>query len=928
MRSLFVAFFSVVLAAFAAGNAKLSPWEGDFVLDGKLNEVGWQKAETHSDFKPTSAKGQKTVEVGTWFKMCGDADYLYVGVDCVEPRMAELDRKGGIWISDGVEFFFCPTGKGNEYYQFRVNAVGPVFSMYYAEGGAIRPDPYAPFWEHAVDLRKDGWSIEMRIPWRAFYMTSTQAWSQTWRLNVARNRRVARQDMSWAQLVDDFHETKLFPLMDGFPKKRPEEEVWIKGAVLSAEAMKDGVCKGTLAVEISTLQEGKYTLKCQGIGDKAKPVQAVLKSGVNSLSIPEAEFKSTGRNQISMVLEKAGKVVGERYYTVVVQFTPVKVRLSRPEYRNTFYPGQDSGVIAGEIEVMLPDVKAVELKFDGKAAGRLNVVNGKASFSFKTKELADGKHTLFLTLPGKETENTNIPIYKYSKNDTGHTGAWIENGWLVVDGKPKLPRLIYAHYYHGGKALDEKTETDDLGLSGKDRLLRKVNEPKRLIADIEYREATRDVKPCQQMYDVMRAFIEKNRNADFEYYYFSDEPECREVSPVYLKHLYEFVKELDPWHPMMITSRAPARYLDCADILVPHPYTGPMLDGKGGRFLNVPIQRVRNYVTQITSTGRKDKVAGIMSQFFSYKGNSVYADYPTFEELESQTWSCVANGAHFIYPYAYHDLGDRPVIYEGLRYVMTSLRALEPITLLGNTIKLNCNLPDTCDAAMLERNGKYLFIVVNLLPTAQKLSIDDAQLKKIKQWHLFRAEGAKLEGGKSKYAFELKPYECIVATSESVGDELLSRKAVLDKIAQLDKERLSRPNLLLENGLRIEISSSNQPRTTLGMRNKLFDGTRDVYAWSNADNYSKADTFIDMSFVQKLVPEFRKLRIYGYPLDEKVQVSIRKRGEWKKLTPVSVKKEKYMVEYDFGEKSRTVRMRLDFPKKNTPLELYEIELEP
>ena len=148
------------------------------------------------------------------------------------------------------------------------------------------------------------------------------------------------------------------------------------------------------------------------------------------------------------------------------------------------------------------------------------------------------------------------------------------------------------------------------------------------------------------------------------------------MSPVYLKYLYDFISELDPYHPVISCSRNADRFIECADIMRTHPYISPTVSG-GKRYLQIPIDRVRNYLQDITKFKRPDKIAGFTGQYFSYKYNNFAADYPTWEELESMTWSGLAQGARHFQSYAYHDLGDRPRIYEATRYFNQSIIALE-----------------------------------------------------------------------------------------------------------------------------------------------------------------------------------------------------------------------------------------------------------
>ena len=916
--------FSLLCGSLYAG-ATIENWTGRRpVIDGKLTENGWKKGTKITDFKPFIAENRKYPGPLTVFIVRKDAKNLYIGVDCTEPDMKNLRMNAPIWTGDGIEFFCCPTGKPDEYYQFRVNATGLFASMFYAESGNIRPDPYMPVWEQAVLRRKDGWSVEIRIPWHAFYMTSPRAWSSTWLVNFCRERRKPLQRTSWSQMMDGFNETGKYRKMSGFPMKTAENDIYIKPAQVNVTGVIKNKYRSTLNVEIVSGVAGEFSLA--GNCFKRQPV--TLKNGVNQVKVRDVYFSNLGKNKISLNLLKNGHQVAGRSCEAQVVYEPLRVKLSVPAYRDTFYPGEKSDVIKGTVIPGIADPVKIEISIDNKSARTIAVKGGNTGFSLPVPQLADGEHSLNFKLIAKDGKTVvkKLRLRKYSKAPANRKAAWIVNGQLVVNGKPWIPRFIYAHYWHAGKAMAEKTDNDDLAVTGVLQKFQKLIDPKRMPRFNKGENFTRDVKPGKTITAALRKRIMQLRNQDFLYYFLSDEPECTNTSPVYLKHIYEMVKELDPWHPVLIPTRAPGMFVDCADVLVPHPYIGPSFDGRGGRYLGVPMHRVRDFIRTVPDMGYKNKVVGLTGQFFSYKGLSAYADYPTFDELEAQVWTSVANGGRWFYNYAYHDLGDRPVIYEGTRYLFTSMRALESFFCAAVKQPLAASgKGDKFDAVFWKSGKDSALLVVNLLPEKQTVRVSGAELAKIGTWHVFRRDKT-LAGRKDKFTFDLAPYECLFLTSKKFDTGLPSRAATVKRIEKLEKIRLSRSNILLEKGKDVEFDTSVPMRSQLGIRNKLFDGTRDVWAWAHLN--SKTQPYIVMSFPE-FVPKFTKLRLYGTPLSRDISVELRKAGTWRKYEPKTVRQEKYMMEYDFGEQLKTVRIRLTFPKlkKKQHLEIYEIELE-
>ena len=898
-------------------------WQGEpLKLDGKLTETAWKKGAVFADFSPFASEKRTSAAVDTNFMLRCDKEHLYIGIECEEPLMNKVKaQKKPLWFADGVEIFLVPTGKDNIFYQFRINADKNSFQQYYEEGGGITPVFYAPDWDFAVDLQEKSWSVEVRIPWHALYMTDSSVWNTRWRLNIARNRRIARQNISWSKLLSKCSEVARFRFVNGFPQKSSAMDCYAADSSVVINNYDGKTYSGTVKVDIEVTEPGERTIKC--IANAQTHTQQIhLKRGRNTVELKNITFAQAGKNQIKLIISQGNTTLSRQNFDVNVAFEPLAVKLTTPAYRNTFYPGQDCSQLKGSVQVNLAG-KQLIAALDGQERCRFDIpANGVVNFAIPAGTLSDGKHKLQFKVLPQGFEKT-VTVSKYSQTPIGINTGWIENGRLIWNGKAALPRFLYAHYYLGGKAMRQRTDAEDLGLTGPESAYRLVSTPPRLIKGIEIKEGTKDIRPCQELFDKLKKHMEHHGGKNFLFYYLSDEPECRSQSPVYLKHLYEFIKEHDPWHPVMICTRTPEKYIDCADILSPHPYINPSFDGRGKRYLNIPIYRVRNYIRSISRSGRPDKIAGFTGQFFSYKQLSIYADYPTFEELEAQVWSTLANGARWYCNYAYHDLGDRPVIYEATKYQMTSLRALEKFILHAENKPLTVKAEfDTADAVLLQNKNEQLLIVVNLLEKPQKVSVAAAVLKDVKLWHRFRQQQT-LPGDTTGFEFDLQPYECMVLTSKIFDANLPLRSEVIAKIARQEKERISRPNILLSRGLDIELNTSNPPRSSLGMQNKLFDGTCDMLAWQH--NKRTGKRFIEMSF-PKFVPKFSKVRIWGYPVNKDIKISIRKAGKWQTPAVKKVTQGKWFVEIDYQNVLRTIRMRIDFPRNKEPQEVYEIEL--
>lgn len=867
----------------------------EITVDGKLDEPAWTSAEKHSGFSRIQISGGlKIVKAQTEFSVLMRGDRIYFGIKCIEPKMVQMENRKNraLWIDDGVEVFLAPSGLSTDYYQFRITAGNVTYANFFAESGNISPDPYLPDWRSAVHFDKDFWSCEVEIPLSAFYMTRQSLWRTEWRVNVARTRtlELKRENTSWSPLKRKFHEPASFRKLKGFPVRNPADDVWISTVNANVKTQEDGKLSGELIVTIQVPRAGDYLVNGQ---------KFTLKAGVNKVAVPHL-FEKSGRNKVQVDCKRIsdGREF-KRGYPVFAVYEPLKIQLTSPEYRNNFYPGQDSCKVAGRI-VRLGTGKVMLTLSGPGIKTQTKELDKNLTFMFDTAGFKEGGEADLKAEMGGETCTLKIRKLVPSK----HRMSWISGGNLIVDGKPVLRRNLYAPYYNGGEAFRRRYDADNLHITKEVIGQTGWIEPARLIKGIEQQEATRDVRPCKEIFRKIDQTIEKNRGRNFVYYYISDEPECRNISPEYLAYIYRYLAEKDPYHVVLMASRAAGKYIDCADWFEPHPYINPCLVN-GKRVYGRDIRTVGGYLDEISQLNRPDKCVGFMPTAFSYKYMSDASQYPSFDEMICHTWAAMIHGGKSLWTYAYHDLGDRASIYEGIRYLFSSFERLQDFILHGKRTLLLKNRD--CEAVLYERGNDRMFVLVNLDPEKEvKASLGD-----------LKGSFVEFRGSRkfSSFDFNLQPLEVIIGTSRKMDEGLKTREQVAEEINRAETARKNRKNILFERHREVEVSASK----ATGSPYKMFDGVTDMMAFSQA--WGK-ERFYEISF-PKFVPEFSKVRIYGHNLGD-VIIKIRKRGEWLTLKPDQVEKGEFMCSYGFNEKVRTVKIRFEFPKPK--LELYEIEL--
>jgi len=867
------------------------------VLDGRMDEPVWEEVQEYTGFSAAKARGGNMPAEQTFFKILPCEDRVFFGFKCMEPDMERVLAGHGarcIWETDSLELFLSPAGNAEEFYQFVLTLGGETETGYFAEGGNIRPDPYAPDWKTAVHVGEDYWMAEIEIPYTAFYMTTTERWSQTWLMNIGRSRadyndRGETKHYTWSQVLNGFLDTSAFRPVEGFAMRPACDDLRIVSAAVDITSFTDkGYC-GTMTVKTLNEEAGEFVFT----SDYSEPMAVSLKAVSNEFTVPCC-FAECGRYKLSLCLTRVSDGVAfKRGYPVRVVYEPIRLELKLPEYRGNFYPGQDFTKIVGKVIAGKP----VTVQLEGPGIAAKTVTPGSdGTFSFDTPDFQVGEAMLTIT------DSVNVVKQKVRRlAPTGRMMSWISGGNLIVDGKPVFRRNMYAEYYHGGVAFQRKYDADDLHQTLYARSQTPMMAPGRLNKSAESAggEATKDILPSDEIFQKIGDIIEKNRDRDFVYYYLSDEPECRGLSPVYFKYLYDFIAEKDPYHVVLMASRSADAYINCTDWIETHAYINPEVrDGK--RYYGRPISTIGKYVNDIVALNRPDKCIGFMPTCFN--SGSLFNDYPSFDEMICHSWASIAAGAKTLWSYAYHDLNDRASLYEGTRYVNTGVEALEDLLLLGKRTDLVRN--QEVHGAMFELNGEKLFVLVNFTNDNKQVVLDGLT----GSWHAFRHNGM-ITGN----TFALKPLEVVIGTSRVRDMGLPTYEETAALIDRKEYARTHRGSLLFGKHREMDVTASSPAGKV-----KLFDGILDNFGWESA---GKMDKFYEINLT-KINPTVKKVAVYGYPVED-VELKVRQGGEL--LDPEIAEIQTQEFSKTFILKNALTPEALRLESKAERIELYEIE---
>src|SRR5262249_5973537 len=158
--------------------------QGRVKVDGILDDVAWLKAQPLQDF-PVFWERRKA-RTATKALLLWDDNYLYFAAEMEDSDLYADVREpnGPTWTNDVFELFFKPAEDKLPYYEFQVNAANTPLELFLPSRGAGGYQRFAPQtnlgMETAVRLegtlndwtdRDKGWTVEGRIPWKAFEAT-------------------------------------------------------------------------------------------------------------------------------------------------------------------------------------------------------------------------------------------------------------------------------------------------------------------------------------------------------------------------------------------------------------------------------------------------------------------------------------------------------------------------------------------------------------------------------------------------------------------------------------------------------------------------------------------------------------------------------------------------------------------------------------
>ena len=182
-------FAAAVLRAEAAGSVRISRAAGPITIDGDLSDPGWQGALKLDTWYETNPGDNVTPKVKNVGYLTYDDRFIYAAMEFSDPDpsrirapFADRDNVGSSLDYGGL--IINPRNDGRTGLLLLVNPRGIQYDAVSDDfsGEDSSPDLY---WDSAAKITKDGWVLEMRVPFSSLRYPKGDP--QTWAVMLYRN---------------------------------------------------------------------------------------------------------------------------------------------------------------------------------------------------------------------------------------------------------------------------------------------------------------------------------------------------------------------------------------------------------------------------------------------------------------------------------------------------------------------------------------------------------------------------------------------------------------------------------------------------------------------------------------------------------------------------------------------------------------------
>ncbi len=313
------------------------------------------------------------------------------------------------------------------------------------------------------------------------------------------------------------------------------------------------------------------------------------------------------------------------------------------------------------------NIKHIELYYEGFKRGEiLSVSAGLSKVIIPIVDLKAGTHEMLCKLVKKKGSSSTL-TFKLQKLNPKPNEVKINRhtGGLIVDGEPFFPFGFYCYSPVQKNIAEEEVVNGFNMMSPYQRIEDKSLDARRaymarcaiLGMKVHYNLLSvaggggvgsgrpGDLTPHQKRVLLAKEINEFKDHPALLAWYVSDEPVGHGFPPESLRDMYDFIRKLDPYHPVTIVFMTPSKareYANAMDIVMADPYPVP----------TYPVTDVGRVAGRLKKEFSMEKPVWIVPQAFG--GNESWRREPTAAEIRSMTYQALVKGATGIQYFVRH----------------------------------------------------------------------------------------------------------------------------------------------------------------------------------------------------------------------------------------------------------------------------------
>ena len=172
-----------------------------------LDEALWQQASPVGEFRQRNPQEGIPATEPTEVRIVYSSDAIFFGITCYDSQPDQIiatqrTRDADLNFDDSFSIILDTFHSHRNSFLFQMNPLGARFDSWITDEGSRTSPEWDERWEVATTVGEEGWTAEVRIPFKALRMPSQE--EQVWGIDFRRNIKRKNEEAAWRNYHRDF----------------------------------------------------------------------------------------------------------------------------------------------------------------------------------------------------------------------------------------------------------------------------------------------------------------------------------------------------------------------------------------------------------------------------------------------------------------------------------------------------------------------------------------------------------------------------------------------------------------------------------------------------------------------------------------------------------------------------------------------------